>query len=99
MHYLGRVIENGQLNFSSPEPLHNHQGKPFPYVFLADDAFGLKPNLMKPYPDLYLPIDEIIFNYRLSRAHRTIEMLLVLQQPGFEYSADLLLQQRRRLSS
>ena len=71
--YLGRAIENGLLNFPSAESLHNHPGKKFPYVFLADDAFGLKTNLMKPYPDQYLPLDERIFNYRLSRARRVIE--------------------------
>ena len=71
--YLGHAIENGLLNFSSEESLHSHPGKKFPYVFLADDAFGLKPNLMKPYPDQYLPLDERIFNYRLSRARRVIE--------------------------
>ena len=44
-----------------------------PYVFIGDDAFGLKPHMMKPYPKQYLPIHERIFNYRLSRARRIVE--------------------------
>ena len=44
-----------------------------PYVFIGDDAFALKTNMMKPYPFQNLPLDEKIFNYRLSRARRTIE--------------------------
>ncbi|CAB4001870.1 Hypothetical predicted protein [Paramuricea clavata] len=71
--YLGRAIQNDLLNFPQPEALESCPSKPFPYAFLADDAFGLKPNLMKPYPNQYLPLDERIFNYRLSRARRVIE--------------------------
>ena len=71
--YLGRAIQNGLLNFPQPEALQSCPSKTFPYAFLADDAFGLKPNLMKPYPNQYLPLDERIFNYRLSRARRVIE--------------------------
>ena len=44
-----------------------------PYIFIGDDAFALKTNMMKPYPFQNLPLDEKIFNYRLSRARRTIE--------------------------
>ena len=43
------------------------------YVFIGDDAFALKTNMIKPYPFQNLPLDEKIFNYRLSRARRTIE--------------------------
>lgn len=71
--YLGRAIQDGLLNFPEPEPLQCDPNKKHPYVFLADDAFGHKPNLMKPYPDMYLPLDERIFNYRLSRGRRIIE--------------------------
>lgn len=44
-----------------------------PYVIVGDDAFALKPNLLKPYPDRGLTQDKRIFNYRLSRARRTVE--------------------------
>ena len=28
----------------------NDSGIKFPYVFIADDTFGLKPHMIKPYP-------------------------------------------------
>ena len=69
---LGYAIENKLLNFPMPESL-GHLNKTFPYVFLGDDAFGLKIHIMKPYPNQNLPLDERVFNYRLSRARRVIE--------------------------
>lgn len=71
--YLGRAIENELLNVPEPDCIHNNPNMNMPYVFLADDAVGLKPNLMKLYPDQYLPLDERVFNYRLSRARGVIE--------------------------
>lgn len=44
-----------------------------PYVIVADDAFALKPYLMKPYGFRNQPGPNRIFNYRLSRARNTVE--------------------------
>lgn len=44
-----------------------------PYVVLADDAFPLSYNIMKPYPLTGISREERIFNYRLSRARRMVE--------------------------
>ncbi|XP_046856108.1 protein ALP1-like [Xenia sp. Carnegie-2017] len=45
----------------------------FPFVFLGDDAFPLRQNLMKPYANPNLDIRKLVTNYRISRARRIIE--------------------------
>lgn len=42
-------------------------------VIVADDAFPLKTYLMKPFSGVHLPYDEKVYNYRHSRARRTVE--------------------------
>ncbi|KAK3920119.1 Putative nuclease [Frankliniella fusca] len=44
-----------------------------PYVFLGDAAFPGGIHLLKPYDHPNLPPEELIFNYRLSRARRVVE--------------------------
>lgn len=47
-------------------------GENTPFFFVADDAFPLTPRIMKPFGGS-LDNEQRIFNYRLSRARRTIE--------------------------
>ena len=60
------------LNFPAESTISGSIEK-YPYVILVDDAFGLKPYLLKPYPGLTVSEEESIFNYKLSRGHRIIE--------------------------
>ncbi|XP_077330362.1 uncharacterized protein LOC143988781 [Lithobates pipiens] len=54
-----------------PPDAENVEGLPF--VFLADEAFGLSEHLMRPFPQRTLTPERRIFNYRLARARRVVE--------------------------
>lgn len=43
------------------------------FVFLADEAFSLSENILKPYSQRELNYEKRIFNYRLSRARNCVE--------------------------
>ena len=70
--YLGNAINTGTLSLPPPRTLGSSPVK-FPYVFIGDDAFPLKPCLLKPYPGPAISLRERIANYCLSRARRVVE--------------------------
>ena len=70
---IGRAAESGSLDFPPNEPLDGFTTASVPYAFVGDEAFGLKPWIQRPYPGRNLPEDKKIYNYRLSRARRTVE--------------------------
>ena len=68
---IGDFFEKGLFNL--PECRVISSSFQLPSVLVGDDIFPLKPWLMKPYPGKNLTVEERIYNYRLSRARRTIE--------------------------
>ncbi|XP_046849411.1 protein ALP1-like [Xenia sp. Carnegie-2017] len=72
---FGRALENGRVNLPFPAPLSRiESGEALPYMFVGDEAFPLRPYLMRPFPGRSLDNDSRqIFNYRLSRARRVVE--------------------------
>lgn len=70
---FGRNIleNNSSLDFPHDAPIN---GDDTPFFFIADDAFPLSSRIMKPYGTCNdFTNDQRIFNYRLSRARRTVE--------------------------
>lgn len=68
---FGHRLLHGELNLPDPDDVHNVGI--IPYFIVGDAAFPLKQNLMRPYPGRNLEAIQENFNYRLSRARRTIE--------------------------
>lgn len=71
---LSSALAQNTLNIPSARAL-TENGPPVPHVIVADDAFALKPYIMKPYPLRNLTGPQRIYNYRLSRSRRTVENL------------------------
>ena len=69
---FGQSIESSELLIPQPRPLPGSRVLA-PFVFVADEAFPLLTNLMRPYPGKNLDEAKAVFNYRLSRARRIIE--------------------------
>lgn len=71
---LGKKIYTQALNLPLPTSLPNcPSGTALPFVFVADEAFALCENLLRPYPAKNLTPQKKVFNYRLSRARRFVE--------------------------
>lgn len=76
--------DNNALNIPCDQSLPGRP-KPQPFVIVADEAFPLKPNLMKPYSGRNTTTNERrIFNYRLSRARRIVENAFGILAPDLE---------------
>lgn len=69
---FGKLFDSGPSGLCLPSPRLVCNSR-LPYVLIGDEIFPLKPWLMKPYPGRNLDEPHRVYNYRLSRARRTIE--------------------------
>ncbi|XP_058627155.1 uncharacterized protein LOC131537599 [Onychostoma macrolepis] len=69
---LKRALDEELLHVPQPKSLPNSNIQ-FPFVLAGDEAYPLRPDLMKPSPHRQLEFDQRVFNYRLSRARRVVE--------------------------
>lgn len=69
---FGQALNGSQLNLPANSVLPGTNDL-FPYIFVADNAFPIGQNLLKPFSGTNLSLKKRIFDYRLSRARRCIE--------------------------
>lgn len=69
---LNHALQTNSLGIPPARPLPG-SNVTTPFVILADDAFALKPYIMKPFNFRNQNRAEHVFNYRLSRGRRMIE--------------------------
>ncbi|XP_031358317.1 uncharacterized protein LOC116181999 [Photinus pyralis] len=69
---MGKDLNEGIVKLPAASKLPGSETV-MPYFFVGDEAFPLKSYIMRLYPGKLLSDKKLIFNYRLSRARRTIE--------------------------
>lgn len=70
--FFNLMVKN-QLQIPPPRPLNSTRPESFPFVLVADEAFGLSDFVMRPYAGHNLTDKKKVFNYRLTRARRFVE--------------------------
>ena len=66
---FGEALRDGNLDLPPDAPIPGAERRgPLPHVFIADEAFPLRRDLMRPFPGKNITNPHRIFNYRLSRA-------------------------------
>ena len=86
---LGQAFLNGKLPIPRPKFLQTSEVE-LNHFIVADQAFPLSAYIMRPYPGRDLDVKKRIFNYRLSRARRTIENAFGILVQGLTISNNLL---------
>lgn len=71
---FGKKLVNNQFNLPPDRPLERN-GLCVPYVFIGDQGFALRKNLLRPYsrPAVLQNREKRLFNYHLSRARNVVE--------------------------
>ena len=72
---FGRAIVNGTFQIPPPKNLPGTNVK-LPHVIVADEAFPLHLNIMRPYPKIrnaIIPLEQMIYNFRQAHARRIVE--------------------------
>ncbi|XP_039763801.1 protein ANTAGONIST OF LIKE HETEROCHROMATIN PROTEIN 1-like isoform X2 [Pararge aegeria] len=82
---LGQKMQGNRLNIPRNKTLPG-TNQVLPHVFVADEAFALTENIMRPYPGNQIEGDrkKKMFNYRLSRARRMVESAFGILRQKFE---------------
>ena len=93
---FGIAISEDKLNIPKAESIWGSEFN-FPFVFVGDEAFPLRTNVMKPYPRDSLAMEERVFNYRLSRCRLSSKIHLGYLYRDFGFFAEQLSQERKLL--
>lgn len=70
--FLWQRIQENTMNIPASQRLPGTNDV-LPHVLAGDEAYGLSPNLLRPYGGRNLTIQKRIFNSRLTRARRYVE--------------------------
>ena len=70
---ISDLLERNQLNIPKAYFKINTSDEQIPFMIVGDEAFPLKTYLMRPFAARTLNDDRRIYNYRHSRARRSVE--------------------------